>query len=301
MPERPSKANAGRTILVTGATGKQGGAVARHLRERGYTIRALTRDPSKPQARALLGAGAEVVRGDYDDQTSLTRALDGVYGVFSVQNPVDAGIEGEVRQGKALADAAQRAGVTHFVYASVASADRNTGIPFFDSKARIEEHIRTLGLAYTVLRPAFFMENWLGMADMIVSGTLAQPLSPETRLYQIAVDDIGWFAAEAFDRPGAWRGRALDFAGDAPTMRETAAVFSRVLGRDVEYRQIPWSDFEQRAGAGITKMYHWFEEHNFDIDVAALRREFPRLTRLETWARAQRWEARGGGRTAPVR
>src|SRR5260370_39303054 len=147
-------------VLVTGATGHQGGAALRHLRERGFSVRALTSDPDKPQARALTGSGVEVVRGNMEDEGSLTRALDGVYGVHSVQNSRETGVQGEIRQGINVANAAKRSGITHFVYSSVASADQRTGIPHFDSKFRIEQHIRDTGMHFTVVRPVFFMENW---------------------------------------------------------------------------------------------------------------------------------------------
>ena len=147
--------NEGRTILVTGATGQQGGAVARELLERGFGVRALTRDPEKPVARELAERGAEVVRGDLDDRPSLERALEGVHGVFSVQQFFEAGYEGEVRQGSGLAEAAKAADVSHLVYSSVGSAHRDTGLPHFESKWEVEES----GVGYTILRPVFFMQN----------------------------------------------------------------------------------------------------------------------------------------------
>ncbi|MEJ7608553.1 MAG: NmrA/HSCARG family protein [Bryobacteraceae bacterium] len=149
-------------ILVTGATGTQGGAVVRHLREKGFAVRALTRHPEKPEARALINqTGVEVARGDYDDKPSLLRALEEVYGVFAVQTPSESGVEAEVRQGVALIDAAHSSEISHFIYSSVGSADQNTGIPHFDSKWKIEEHLRGTGMPYTIVRPVYFMENWL--------------------------------------------------------------------------------------------------------------------------------------------
>jgi uncharacterized protein YbjT (DUF2867 family) len=148
-------------ILVTGATGQQGGAVARHvLKQPGFSIRALTRDSSKAPAQALVQAGADVFQGDLDNPALIRRALEGVWGVFSVQNFMEAGYAGEIRQGKAVADAAKAAGVQHFVYTSVASADHKTGLPHFESKWQIEQHIARSGLVHTILRPAFFMQNW---------------------------------------------------------------------------------------------------------------------------------------------
>jgi uncharacterized protein YbjT (DUF2867 family) len=148
-------------VLVTGATGQQGGAVARQLLSRGHKVRALTRKPQGEAAKALAGLGAEVVPGDLDEVGSLEKALAGAWGVFSVQNTWEAGVEAEERQGKRLAELARQAGVSHFVYTSVGSAHRRTGIPHFDNKARIEETVRGLGFpSYTILRPVFFMENW---------------------------------------------------------------------------------------------------------------------------------------------
>jgi len=148
-------------IVVTGAAGNQGGAAARHLLSKGWKVRALTRDVSKPAAQALAAAGAEVFSADHDDRASLDAAFKGAYGVFSVQNYwlLNVGAEGEVRQGKAIADAAQAAGVQHFVYSSVGAAHRGRGQAHFASEHEIEQHIQSLDLPYTILRPVAFMEN----------------------------------------------------------------------------------------------------------------------------------------------
>ena len=271
-----------RVILVTGATGKQGSAVLHHLQKRGFSVRILTRHPEKPEARALIGGGVDVIQGDLNDPPSLTRALQEVYGVYSVQASTG-GAEAEIRQGINLADAANRSGVSHIVYSSVGSADQNTGIPHFDSKFRIEEHIRGTGLRYTIFRPVFFMENWFGSQKQIEGGTLAQPLNPDTRLQMIAVDDIGAFVAMAFEHPGQWEGRAVDIAGDELSMTAIAGAFSRSLGREVRYQQVPWDAFEQRAGHEITVMYRWFESVGYHVDIGAVRQELPSLTSFDRW------------------
>src|SRR5215216_3722844 len=172
-----NKQNAERLIVVAGATGKQGGAVARSLLDRGFQVRALTRNPQKPEAQALADHGAEVVQGDMEDRSSMERALEGAYGIFSVQNFWESGYDREVQQGKMVADAAKAAGVEHFVYSSVGSAHRQTGIPHFESKWEIEEHVRQIGLPYTILRPTAFMQNWEWewTREMIFGGALAQP------------------------------------------------------------------------------------------------------------------------------
>lgn len=271
-----------KTIAVTGATGRQGGAVLQPLRERGFSVRALTRDPDKPEARSLIGRGTEVVRADLNDQDSLISALDGVDGVFSVQS-LEGGIEVEVRQGINVTDAAKRSRIGHLVYSSVGSAGQKTGIPHFESKFRIEEHIRGTGLRYTILRPVFFMENCLGMRAQIDGGVLPFPLDPDTRLQMIAVDDIGGVAAMAFERAGHWQGRAVELAGDELSMAELAEAFGRMAGREVRYEQVPWEQFEQRAGHDMTLMFRWFQEVGYHVDIPALRQEYPNLTGFEKW------------------
>src|SRR5882762_4670808 len=185
-------------ILVTGATGQQGGAVARELLARKHTVRAMTRNPESDAAQALARQGAEVVKGDLNDAASLRRALQGAWGVFAVQNTWEAGVEGEEVQGKRIAELARKAGAQHYVYTSVGSAHRKTGIPHFDNKWRIEETVRGLGFpSHVILRPVFFMENLLAPFSLQGS-TLAWALGPSTKLQMIAVDDIGWFGARAF-------------------------------------------------------------------------------------------------------
>jgi uncharacterized protein YbjT (DUF2867 family) len=285
--------NAQRLILVCGATGSQGGAVARSLLDRGFRVRALTRDTQKAEAQALAERGAELVQGDMDDRSSVDRALEGAHGVFSVQNFWEAGYDREVRQGKAVADAAKAAGVGHFVYSSVGSAHRQTGIAHFDSKWEVEEHVRGLGLPHTVLRPAFFMQNWEMMREPILGGTLPQPLDPGKPFQQVAVEDVGAFAAMAFEQPEGWIGREVELAGDERTMPEIAEAFGRVMGREVGYYQVPWEQFEERMGEEYAVMYRWFNDVGYEADIAALRQEHPGLIDLEGYLRGHGWEGAG--------
>lgn len=278
-----------KTILVTGATGSQGGAVADNLLGSDFEVRALTRNADKPSAQRLRDRGAEVFEGDFDDASSLAEAMEGVYGVFSVQNFWQVGYDREVSQGKRVADEAARAGVRHFVYSSVGSADQNTGISHFDSKYEVEQHLHTLDLPITIIRPVFFMNNWQSemMKNMVLGGTIYQPLSPDTRLQQIELNDIGVFVAKAFHDPGRWIGRELDIAGDEPTMMEVAGAFSKALDRDVAYQQVPWDQFQEQTGEEYTIMYRWFEDVGYHADIEALRGEHPGLTTLgeylKTW------------------
>jgi uncharacterized protein YbjT (DUF2867 family) len=275
---------------VSGATGNQGGVVARRLLKRGFRVRALSRDTQKPEAQALAEEGAKVVRGDLNDRSSVDRALEGAYGVFSVQNFYESGYEGEVRQGKMLADAAKAAGVRHVVYSSVGSAHRETGIPHFDSKGEIEEYMRQTDLPYTILRPVFFMQNWEMMRDQILDGTLAQPLDPEKPLQQVNVEDLGAFAVIAFENPDEWLGREVDLAGDELTMLEVAETMSQVTGREISYYQVPWNQFREQMGEEFAVMYEWFNEVGYEANIPALRSEYPELTTLEQYLCNHGWE-----------
>jgi uncharacterized protein YbjT (DUF2867 family) len=279
-----------KVFLVTGATGRQGGAVARHLIKRGHRVRALTRDPNKAAARALTEMGAEVVRGDLDDRASVERALEGAYGVFSVQNFWEAGYEREVSQGITLAEAAKAKGVKHFLYSSVGSSYRKTGIAAFDGKWEIEEHIRGIGLPYTIVRPTSLMEDWEEMREEIIGGTLAQPLDPDRALQQVSVEDIGVFAAMAFEDPERWLGREVDLAGDESTTVDLAQTFGRVIGREVRYAQVSWEEFREAYGEDLAVMYEWFEEVGYEADIGALREEYPDLTTFEEYLRKHGWE-----------
>src|SRR5215203_4562580 len=282
--------NGGRLILVSGATGQQWGAVARSLVGLWIGVRAHTRDPEKPEVKELVDLGAEVASGDLEDRSSIERVLDGVHGVFSVQQSWETGVEGEVRQGVLLADAAKAAGVDHYVYSSVGSAHRETGIPHFESKWEVEEHVRGSGVPYTVLRPVFFMQNWEYMREPILGGTLPQPLDPDKPFQMIDADDIGVFAAMAFENPDEWVGHEVDLAGDELTMPEIADTFSRVIGRKVDYFQTPWEQFEEQMGEEGTVMYRWFNDHGYEANIAALRDEYSGMSSFEQYLRAHDWE-----------
>jgi uncharacterized protein YbjT (DUF2867 family) len=282
----------GKIILVTGATGQQGGAVARHLLAQGWPVRALTRDPNKPAAWALAQAGAEVVQGDNEDRASLDAAMKNVYGVFSVQNfwGPDVGVEGEVRQGKHIADAAKAANVKHFVYTSVGGAERSSGIPHFESKWQIEQLIGSLGLPATILRPVAFMDNYNWNRSAILNGTfVSMGLHPETVWQIIAVDDIGAFAALAFAQPEAYMGRAIEIAGDALTEPQAAATLSKVIGRRVQVAPMP-ANPDQPPDPEMAKMVRWANEAGYQADIPALRKLYPPLKTLETWLRQSGWE-----------
>ena len=273
-----------RTILITGATGHQGGAVAQALRGAGFHLRGLTRKPDSEHAAALARHGVDVVQGDLDDEASLRRALSGAWGVFGVQNTWEAGVEREEAQGKRLATLAREAGVEHFVYSSVGSAHKRTGIPHFDNKWRVEETVRGLRFpSHVILRPVFFMENLVAPYSLQGS-TLALALGPGTKLQMIAVDDIGWFGARAFTDAAALNRREIDLAGDVRTIPEAAEIFTDALGRPIAFAQTPIEQVRQYS-EDTALMLEWFERVGYSADIAGLEREFSRtLTKLPDWA-----------------
>jgi uncharacterized protein YbjT (DUF2867 family) len=278
-----------KTILITGATGKQGGATLRHLAARGgFQLRALTRKPEGESARAAAALGAEVVAGDFDDPGSLQRALAGVWGVFGVQNAWEAGVVKEEEEGKRLAELARAAGARHFVYTSVGSANQNTGIPHFDSKFRVEQKVKSLGFpSYVILRPVFFMENLL--APWALQGDkLSVGLDPATRMQMIASDDIGRFAAQAFVEADARNRTEVDLAGDVMTMPDAALTLGQALGRSITYQRIPIEAVRQNS-EDTARMYEWFDRVGYCADIAGIQRTWEiQPLKLSQWLSAQR-------------
>src|SRR5260221_10311558 len=223
-----------RIIAVTGATGQQGGAVARWLLADGWKVRALTRDANKPAATELAAAGAEIVEGDMDNRAELDAAFKGVYGVFSVQNYwlPNVGFDGEVRQGKSVAAVAQAAGVQHFVYTSVGAAYRGMGQKHFESKWLIEQYIHSLDIPYTILRPVGFMDNYNWSRPYILNGVLQSlGMRSDKKIQMIATEDIGAFVAFIFANRDKYLGQTIEFASDEATEAEVAATFTKVIGR----------------------------------------------------------------------
>jgi uncharacterized protein YbjT (DUF2867 family) len=280
------------TVVVAGATGKQGGAVVKQLLARGHAVRALTRNTESARAKALASAGASLVQAPLEDTAALTQALQGATSLFAMTTPFEAGTGAETRQGNSAADAAKAAGV-HLVYTSVGSADRQTGIPHFDSKYEVEKHIAKIGARATILAPVYFMENVYFAKEQLAQGIYATPLPPTRSLAQVAVDDIGAVAARVLEDQDRFIGKRFDLASDENTGNDVVAILSRVTGRPFKYFQVPMDIIRQRMGEDGTKMYEWFDRVGYTIDRAALRREFPDVVfhDYESWAKAQNWGA----------
>ena len=288
--------NSDKTLLVTGATGRQGGAVIRHMLAKEWKLRALTRDQGSYRAQQLVGRGVELVQGDLEDPGSVERATRGIYGVFSVQDFWAVGARREMQQGKNLADAAKKTGVEHFVYSSVGGAERNSGIDHWESKWEVEKRIRKLGLPATILRPVAFMENYyIDQVEIgILKGKLMDPIRAGKKYQTIAADDIGEFAALAFERPEDFIGQELELAGSELTNPETAEVLTRVLGKPVKFQQLPMPLVRLVLGKEFYQMFRWFNQEGFKADIRDLRRRYPdaRLQTLEEWLRNEGWHKR---------
>ncbi|MEV7688895.1 NmrA/HSCARG family protein [Streptomyces bungoensis] len=282
------------TIAVAGATGAQGGATARALLAGGHRVRALTRDPGAPAARELRRLGAEVRYADFDDRASLDAALAGAESLFAVTTPFGTDTATEVRQGRALLDAAAAARVGHIVFTSAAHADRGTGVPHYDSKAEIERHLRATGVPWTVVAPAAFMDNFVSgwTLEGLRESTFAWPMPPGRLLTLIPAEDIGAFAALALRRRDDFTGRRIDLASDALTAEGIAAALSAAAGRPVRHREVPLSHVRTRSH-DLAAMFAYFATTGLDVDVTGLRRAHPevRWHSFADWAPAQDWPA----------
>ncbi|TIO75318.1 MAG: NmrA/HSCARG family protein [Mesorhizobium sp.] len=281
-----------RTVLVTGATGQQGGAVARALLSRGYSVKALTRRPDSDAARRLASAGADIVAGDLGDAASVVGAAKGIDTMFLMGNSYEAGLEEETSQGIIAADAAKAAGIGHLIYSSVADADKKTGIPHFESKYLVERHVAGLGIPYTISAPVAFMENAVApwSAGVLSQGTHAFALPAKRPLQLVALADIGAFVAALAERRESVFGRRFDFAGDELSGEEQARILSQAIGRPITYQEIPIAVARQQS-EDAAAMFEWFDRVGYDVDIAALRRDFPevRWHSFADWAKAFDW------------
>ena len=289
--------NADKTILVTGATGRQGGAVVRHMLPKGWRLRALTRNVQSHAAQLLARQGVEVVQGDLDDPGSLERAARSVYGIYSVQDYWTVGARREVQQGKNMADVAKKVGAEHLVYSSVGGAERNTGITHWETKWVVEKHIRGLDLPVTILRPASFMETYhiTEVEIGLLKGKLTDPIRGDKPYQTIATDDIGAFVALAFERPKDFIGLELEIAGSELTNLKAAEVFSRVLNRHVKFKKLPMLVVKLFLGEEFYQMFDWFNNKGYQANIPELRRKYPEvhLHTLEEWLREDGWDKRG--------
>lgn len=268
-------------VLVTGATGRQGGATARALLAAGIPVRALVRDPGGDRAKAVEALGAELVAGDLLDRDSVITAARGARAVFSVQMPAFTadGVDfaGEITQGVNLIEGAKAAGVPQFVHTSVTGAGPHVQAPGWaegrwasmeptlNAKSAIQDRLREADFSrWTLLKPGFFMENFLPSTAFLfprgIDGGIVSVLKPDTRLSLIATEDIGRAAAAAIADPEKFDRVELELAGEHLSMTEIAEILSRVLGTPLT---APEMTEEQALAAGMPPMgasHEWINE-----------------------------------------
>jgi uncharacterized protein YbjT (DUF2867 family) len=298
--------NATNQALILGATGNVGGATARQLLERDWHVRAVTRNLDGKKARVLAALGAEVVQADMDDRPSLEAAFEGITHALSVQNWMISGADGEVRQGKLVADVARAAGVEHLVYASAGIGETGTGLAHFDSKVEVEAYMRQLDLPVTVIRPGPFMEL-MTQRDFFpalgIWGVAPRVVGWHTPKPWVAVRDIGKAAANAFGDPDTWVRREVDLIGDVRSLAECRAEFKNAHGKTPFRVPLPIGLFSKMAGEELVDMWRWIAEWTtaagpdpFREMVEASRELVPDIEDVPAWLDRQVRETQRGTR-----
>ena len=287
-------------VLVTGATGAQGGSVVRHLLRRGrFAVRALTRNPGGAAASELRELGAEVVRSDLSDFASLRDAIAGCYGVFGVTNFWEH-FDGEYQQGLNLVDAVSDSGVGHFVFSTLPGVGDLThgalSVPHFDLKARMEAYARSLSVPATFVHIAYYFDNFLSFfvprRQEDGSYRFGFPQG-DTRLAGVAAEDVGGVTATIFERGAEFIGRSLYVVGDDLAPVDYAAVMTRVTGRPITYAHIPrevFASFGFPGAADLADMFEFYRTRvpNWQADLVRSRELYPDIQSFEGWVAKHR-------------
>jgi uncharacterized protein YbjT (DUF2867 family) len=281
--------NNSKTIFVTGATGNQGGAVARSLLKNGFRVKALTRNPTSPRAQYLKNLKAEIIQGDLNDPKSFRSHLENIDGLFSVQTFVS-GIEKEIKQGCNLIDLAKEFRVPHFLYSSVSGADLQTGIPHWESKYKIERYLKASGIVFTIIRPTSLFENFLipQVHSRLIKGKLVSPVNGDVVQQFISADDIGNISVLIFNDLQKFRDLTITLAAEQMDLREAASCFSDVLGKKVVYQKLPMIITRLVMGKDLFKMFKWVNENGGVLikDLNVFRQEYQNMTSLKDWIRS---------------
>lgn len=281
-----------KTVLVAGATGAQGGATVNALLERGHKVIAMTRNPNSDAAKALIARGVDVRQGEFTDAASIIRAAKGADSAFVVSTPFESSPAAEIEQGRNLLNALHDAGVGHIVLSSVGSADQDTGIPHFDSKYEIEKHLASLNTPSSVLAPVYFMDNLMAPWTLpaLKDGTYSAGMPKDRLLQQVAVKNIGDFAAALIERREAVFGKRYDIAGDELTNEAAVAQISKAAGRTISYQGFP-PDALREQSPDLADMFEWFNNVGYSVDIAALHKEFSDVAWLNyaDWLALQDW------------
>lgn len=277
-------------ILITGATGQQGGALAHCLSQKGTAFRALSRSPGK--LKHLSVQGHEVVEGSLSEAATLKEALQGIKQAFLVTTPFEKGVEAEVEQGINFINAAKAAGIEHLVFTSVASADQKTGIPHFESKWQIERHLQKAGIPYSVLRPVFFMENFGSpwFFPDLEKGVLSFPIQSQKQFQMTCLDDIGHMALALFENPSKAQGKVIELASDSLSLDEVVQKISQASSKKIQYKQINKEEARKKYGEDFMLMLQWFDQVGYSVDISTLKQTWNvPLTSFESYLKKADW------------
>lgn len=280
----------GKTIVVVGATGRQGGAVTRHLLKHGWGVRGLTRKPESKKAAELKALGVEVVKADLGDRSSLEAAFENAYGVYNMQAPLPGKIDVEIRQGRNAAEAAKRTGIRHVVYGSAGPGHTKTGIEQWDAKQEITRTMKELGLPLTVLRPMAFMELMSDPSYYPQSSTWyiwPKLMGTARKIPWISVQDVGAVAARAFANPDDYLGRDLPLAAEALSLGECREIYRETKGKYPSRFPMPMFLFETFVGKDIPNMWRWLRTNPVDLDTGPTQAVHPEVMTVRTWMRNQ--------------
>ena len=293
----------GKTIAVVGATGLQGTAVTRRLLQEGWRVRALTRNPDGKQARALAALGADVIRADSADPASLERSFAGVHGVYSIQNHHISGYDGEITQGKNVADAVARTGNPHLIYASAGTGTAGTGVGSWETKVAVTEHMRQLGMPLTVLRPLAFMELMTERKFYPAASVwhvMPKLMGQSRPVGWLSVEDLAVIAEKGFADPNAFVGRDLALASDVQSIEECREIWRDVTGRRPRHFPMPTWLFERFSGTDETTMWRWLRDHDVDLDTQPTREIHPQALTVKEWLVGVKRASRRGGKARGV-
>jgi len=277
-----------RKVLVSGATGQQGGSVVLALLNDGHEVVGITRNTESPKAKNLLEQNVEMVSVDFTDSNELINIMKKVDTVFAMTTPFEGGIDHEVQQGISMANAAKEAGIGHFIFNSVGDANQPTGIPHFDSKYEVEKHLETLGMAYTIVAPAYFMDNIFipFMLEQLKEGLLKMAMPADRKLQQISVEDIGKFVGIVVNEREAMFGDRVNISGDELTGEEVSQILTKAIGKKIQYEGYN-PDYLREQSEDMALMYEWFNDKGYTADLNSLKKYG--FMSFEDWALKQDW------------
>ena len=271
-----------KTIFVTGASGNQGGSVTRNLLSNGFHVKALVRDPAKLNTHENL----QIIKGDLNDPDTYKDHLKDSDGVFCNLH-YNNGVEKEVRQGIDLINSARASDIKYFIYSSVIGCDLNTGIPHWESKFKIENHLKASGIDFAIIRPPSFYENLLfpQVKSRILKGKLVLPTRKDRVQQFMSATDVGKIPTTIFSEPGKYRNATMDLAAEQMDGQELALLLSEVMKTKIKFQQLPMFITRLVMGRDLSKMFHWVNHNDvlFVKDIDAFKKQFPPMISFRDW------------------